>query len=146
MGADMQQLDKLKASEDARLAQMQAAINLEEVRGAQQAAADAQKAAAAATAQGWEGVGKVGGAVVKLAPLFSGGGGGGAAGAAGAAAAIEEGGTAERPAVTPSTVNIQQGGTATPWTNPLSQFPQPQDYGYVPNQYNPFQIASNPFG
>jgi hypothetical protein len=123
MGADMQQLDKLKASEDARLAQMQAAINLEEVRGAQQAAADAQKAAAAATAQGWEGVGKVGAAVTKLAPLFSKGGK--------ETTTTEEGATAERPAVTPATapganngtsISIQQGGTSAAWNNPLQNY------------------------
>jgi hypothetical protein len=128
MGADMQQLDKLKASEDARLAQMQAAINLEEVRGAQQAAADAQKAAAMATAQGWEGIGKVGAAVTKAAPLFSKGGGG----AASAAAATEDPATAERPAITPSTVNIQQGGTSAAWNNPLSNYSQ-NPFAFQPN-------------
>jgi FKBP-type peptidyl-prolyl cis-trans isomerase len=138
MGADMQQLDKLKASEDARLAQMQAAINLEEVRGAQQAAADAQKAAAMATAQGWEGIGKVGAAVTKAAPLFS--------KKKDDKTTTDDGATAERPPVTPETapstnngtsINIQQGGTTAPWNNPLLQFPMQQQPFYSQNPFQP---------
>jgi hypothetical protein len=133
MGADMQQLDKLKASEDARLAQMQAAINLEEVRGAQQAAADAQKAAAAATAQGWEGVGKVGAAVTKLAPLFSKGGKETVDETSGTPPSFTMDENQNRPITSPNfapgtgngtSININQNSS---WNNPLNPFlTQPQ--------------------
>ena len=72
MSADMQALDKLKASEDARLAQMQAGLSLEEVRGAQQAAADAQKAAAQYNTQGIQQLGNVATQIQNMAPLFGG--------------------------------------------------------------------------
>jgi hypothetical protein len=132
MGADMQQLDKLKASEDSRLAQMQAAINLEEVRGAQQAAADAARAAAVATAQGWEGIGKVGGAVVRLAPLMSGGDG-----TAGDIAKIAEESTVKSNsglAQSPSN-NPQQNQQLNPLFNSQG-FPQQQFYSQNPFQPN----------
>jgi hypothetical protein len=70
MSAEMQALDKLKASEDAKLAQEQASINLQEVQGAQQAAADAQKAAAQSTTQGLQSLSQMGQSLLSNAPLY----------------------------------------------------------------------------
>jgi len=70
MSAEMQALDKLKATEDAKIAQEQASINLQEVQGAQQAAADAQKAAAQSTTQGLQALSQMGQSLFSNAPLY----------------------------------------------------------------------------
>lgn len=54
MGAEMLNLEKLTAAEDAKLAGEQAKLDLGEVKGAQLAARDAQQAAAAYTTQGMQ--------------------------------------------------------------------------------------------
>jgi hypothetical protein len=134
MGEDMQKLDKLKVTEDARLAQMQAAINLEEVRGAQQAAADAQKAAAMANEQGWEKVGKLGG---QITTTFGGMGGGG-----GDATGAKSGGGASN--VVPNNNGLAQNPPNNPQQNQQLRpaynsqgFPMQQQSLY---SQNPFQI------
>lgn len=75
MSEEISNLDKLKAQEDSRLRDIGVQINLDEVAGQQQMAADAQAAAAAATQQGWQGVQGVAQNIYGSAPLYSGKGG-----------------------------------------------------------------------
>jgi hypothetical protein len=70
MGEELMNLDKLVATEDAAIAQKQATLDLAEAQGAQLAARDAQQAAAAATAQGFEGLQSIGQQAMQLAPLY----------------------------------------------------------------------------
>ena len=76
MSKEMSELDKLKAQEDSRLRDIGVQLDLEEVAGQQQMAADAQAAAAAATSQGWQGVTSMGQQALQLVPLYAGGGAG----------------------------------------------------------------------
>jgi hypothetical protein len=71
MGQEMLGLEKLTAAEDARLAGLQAEINLGEAAGAQLAARDAQQAANLANKQGIEGVTSLAKQAVSAIPLFS---------------------------------------------------------------------------
>jgi hypothetical protein len=70
MGQEMQQLEMLSAQEDARLQDIGVQLDLEEVAGAQLAAANAQELAANATAQGMEGLTSLGSQLAEKAPLF----------------------------------------------------------------------------
>lgn len=70
MGQDLQQLEMLSAQEDARLQDIGVQLDLEEVAGAQLAAANAQELGAAALAQGMEGVTSLGSQFAEKAPLF----------------------------------------------------------------------------
>ena len=70
MGQDMQQLEMLSAQEEGRLRDIGVQLDLEEVAGAQLAAANAQEVAANATAQGMEGVTSLGSQLAANAPLF----------------------------------------------------------------------------
>ena len=70
MGQDLQQLEMLSAQEDSRLRDIGVQLDLEEVAGAQLAAANAQELAASATAQGMEGVTSLGSQLAEKAPLF----------------------------------------------------------------------------
>jgi hypothetical protein len=70
MGKEMGDLAKLSAQEDARLRDVGVQLDLAEVEGAQQAAADAGQAAAAATAQGMQSVGSAIQQGIQLAPLY----------------------------------------------------------------------------
>lgn len=70
MGQEMQQLEMLKAQEDARLQDIGVQLDLEEVAGAQLAAANAQELGAAALYQGMEGVTSLGSQLAEKAPLF----------------------------------------------------------------------------
>jgi hypothetical protein len=75
MQQEMSALDKLKAEEQSRLRDIGVQLDLEEVAGQQQMAADAQRAAAAATSQGWQGVTSTAQQAIQMAPLYSGKGG-----------------------------------------------------------------------
>lgn len=70
MGQEMQQLEMLSAQEDSRLRDVNVQLDLEEVAGAQLAAANAQELGAAALAQGMEGVTSLGSQFAEKAPLF----------------------------------------------------------------------------
>lgn len=70
MGKEMQQLEQLTAQEESRLRDVGAQLDLEEVAGAQLAAANAQELAAQATQQGMEGLVSVGQQAVSQIPLF----------------------------------------------------------------------------
>jgi hypothetical protein len=70
MGQDLQQLEMLSAQEEGRLRDIGVQLDLEEVAGAQLAAANAQELAASATAQGMEGVTSLGSQLAEKAPLF----------------------------------------------------------------------------
>jgi hypothetical protein len=70
MGQDMQQLEMLSAQEEGRLRDIGVQLDLEEVAGAQLAAANAQELAASATAQGMEGLTSLGSQLAEKAPLF----------------------------------------------------------------------------
>jgi hypothetical protein len=70
MGQDLQQLEMLSAQEDARNRDIGVQLDLEEVAGAQLAAANAQELAANATAQGMQGLTSLGSQLAEQAPLF----------------------------------------------------------------------------
>lgn len=70
MGQDLQQLETLSAQEEGRLRDIGVQLDLEEVAGAQLAAANAQELAANATAQGMEGLTSLGSQLAEKAPLF----------------------------------------------------------------------------
>jgi hypothetical protein len=70
MGQDLQQLEMLSAQEEGRLRDIGVQLDLEEVAGAQLAAANAQELGAQATAQGFEGLTSLGGQLAENAPLF----------------------------------------------------------------------------
>ena len=70
MGQELMNLEQLSAQEESRLRDMGYNLDLGEVQGAQQAAADAQRAAAAATAQGMQSVQSLGQQAVQMAPLY----------------------------------------------------------------------------
>lgn len=70
MGQDLQQLEMLSAQEEGRLRDIGVQLDLEEVAGAQLAAANAQELGAQATAQGFEGLTSLTGQLAEKAPLF----------------------------------------------------------------------------
>jgi hypothetical protein len=70
MGKEMTDLEKLSAEEDARNRDIGIQLNLEDVAGAQQAAADAAVARSQAIAQGVQSVGSAVQSAVQLAPLY----------------------------------------------------------------------------
>ena len=73
MGAEMLNLEKLTAAEDARLAGAQAGLYLSEAEGAQLAARDAQQAATKFTTAGIQGIGNVASqTLTNLVPLYAG--------------------------------------------------------------------------
>jgi len=71
MGREMTALDKAAAAEESRLRDAQAQIDLGEAAGAQLAAANASKAAAAAQTQGFQQLASLGVQALETAPLFS---------------------------------------------------------------------------
>jgi hypothetical protein len=70
MGQDLQQLEMLSAQEEGRLRDIGVQLDLEEVAGAQLAAANAQELQAQALQQGMEGVTSIGSQLEKQAPTF----------------------------------------------------------------------------
>lgn len=74
MSKELSDLEKMSAKEDSRLRDVGVQIDLEEAAGAQQAAADAQKARAAAIQQGFEGLTSLASQGLEAAPLFGKGG------------------------------------------------------------------------
>lgn len=70
MGQEMLGLEKLSAQEESRLRDMGVQIDIGEAAGAQQAAADYQKAAAASTTAGFQGVQALGSQLIQAAPLY----------------------------------------------------------------------------
>jgi hypothetical protein len=69
-GEELSDLAKLTATEESRLRDINVQLDLENVAGAQQAAADAQQAAAAATQAGFAGLTSLGSQAVDMAPLY----------------------------------------------------------------------------
>jgi len=70
MGQDLQQLEMLSAQEEGRLRDIGVQLDLEEVAGAQLAAANAEELGAQAMQQGFEGVTSLGSQLADTAPLF----------------------------------------------------------------------------
>jgi hypothetical protein len=70
MGQDLQQLEMLSAQEDARLRDIGVQLDLEEVAGAQLAAANAQELQAQSMQQGMEGLTSIGSQLENQAPTF----------------------------------------------------------------------------
>lgn len=70
MGQELSALEKLSATEDARLRDINVQLDLGEVAGAQQKAADAQAAAEAATMQGVQSVGSAIQQGISIVPLY----------------------------------------------------------------------------
>jgi hypothetical protein len=70
MNQDLQQLEMLSAQEEGRLRDIGVQLSLEEVAGAQLAAANAQELQAQAMRQGMEGVTSIGSQLAKQAPTF----------------------------------------------------------------------------
>ena len=71
MGKELSDLEKLTATEEGRLRDIGVQLDLEEVAGAQQAAAQAQEAAQKATAEGVQGVTSFIGQAAAMAPLYA---------------------------------------------------------------------------
>lgn len=71
MGQELAGLERLSAQEDSRLRDIGTQLDLEEVAGAQLAAANAQELAAQAEQQGWQGVVSTAGQVASALPLFA---------------------------------------------------------------------------
>lgn len=70
MGQELMGLERLSAQEDSRLRDIGTQLDLEEVSGAQLAAANAQELAAQATQQGFEGVTSMAQQISTFAPLY----------------------------------------------------------------------------
>lgn len=70
MGQELTDLAKLTAAEESRLRDVGVGLDLEEVAGAQLAAANAQEMGAQAVQQGMQGITSMGQQVASLAPLF----------------------------------------------------------------------------
>lgn len=70
MGQELMALEKLSADEESRLRDINVQLDLGEVQGAQLAAADAQKAKAAAMTQGFQGMGMMAGYAAEMVPLY----------------------------------------------------------------------------
>lgn len=70
MGQELMGLEQLSAQEEGRLRDIGVQLDLEEVAGAQLAAANAQELAANATAQGMQGLTSLGSQLAEQAPLF----------------------------------------------------------------------------
>jgi hypothetical protein len=71
MGKEMTDIEKMQLAEESRLRDVGVQLDLGEVEGAQLAARDAQQAAAAATAQGWEGVASTAQQGLAMVPLYT---------------------------------------------------------------------------
>ena len=71
MNQEMFKLEQLKAAEDSRLRDIDVQLDLGEIEGAQMAASDAQRQAAAMTAQGFEKLVSTAGQAANLVPLFT---------------------------------------------------------------------------
>lgn len=71
MGKEMTDIEKMKLAEDARLRDVGVQLDLGEAEGAQQAAADAQRAAAAAESQAWQGVTSTVQQGLSMIPLYT---------------------------------------------------------------------------
>lgn len=70
MGQELQGLERLSAQEEGRLRDIGVQLDLEEVAGAQLAAANSQELAAQATQQGFQGVTSMASQLASAAPLF----------------------------------------------------------------------------
>lgn len=70
MGQELQELERISAQEEGRLRDIGVQLDLEEVAGAQLAAANAQELQAQALQQGMEGVTSIGTQLAKQAPTF----------------------------------------------------------------------------
>lgn len=70
MGQELSGLEKLSAQEEGRLRDIGLQLDLEEVSGAQLAAANAQELQAQATQQGFEGLTSMAGQLAEFAPLY----------------------------------------------------------------------------
>jgi hypothetical protein len=70
MGQELQALEKMSATEEGRLRDIGVQLDLEEVAGAQLAAANAQEMGAQAMQQGFQGVTSLAGQLAEAAPLF----------------------------------------------------------------------------
>lgn len=70
MGKELTEIERLKVAEDARLADIGTQISLDEVAGAQMAAANAQEMSAAAMEQGFAGVTSAATQAANMVPLY----------------------------------------------------------------------------
>jgi hypothetical protein len=75
MGQELQGINRAVVDEEGRLKDMGMGLNLQEVAGAQEAAANAEMLRAQAVQQGFEGLIQAGSAVAGAAPLYGGRGG-----------------------------------------------------------------------
>jgi hypothetical protein len=76
MGKELTEIERLKIAEEARLRDLQTQLDLGEVEGKQMQAADAQRLAAQATTEGWEGVTSMATQAANMIPLYPNLGGG----------------------------------------------------------------------
>ncbi len=77
MGQELQDIERAKIDEEARLLDLGMGLDLQEVAGAQEAAANAEALRAASIQQGFEGLTQAASSAYQAAPLYGGVGGGG---------------------------------------------------------------------
>lgn len=70
MGKELMDLERLSATEEGRLRDINVQLDMGEIAGAQQAAADAEQARSAALAQGFQGISSMAGYAAEMVPLY----------------------------------------------------------------------------
>lgn len=160
MGQEMGDIQRAIIAEEGRLADLGMGLNLQEVAGAQEAAANAEALRAQAVQQGFEGLIQAGSAVAGAAPLYGGRGGvttapdvltpkqGSVPNPALSQAQLSQRGLLTGPPVItqsgqlapPRSMSVLQASPFAPQASPTLQ--QPMDY----SQYNPYQSLFSSFG
>ncbi len=160
MGQELQDIERAKIAEEARLLDVGMGLDLEEVAGSQEAAANAEALRAASIQQGFEGLTQAASAAATAAPLYS-----GKTAPTGAPGVLTpKQGSVPNPALSQTTLSqrglltgppvITQSGQLAPprsmsvlQASPFSPqvaptLQQPMDY----SQYNPYQSLFSSFG
>jgi hypothetical protein len=160
MGQEMGDINRAVVAEEGRLLDIGMGLSLEEVAGAQEAAANAEALRAQAVQQGFEGLIQAGTTVAQAAPLYGGGGGvttapdvitpkqGSVPNPALSQTQLSQRGLLTGPPVitqsgqlaSPRSMSVLQASPFAPQVAPTLQ--QPMDY----SQYNPYQTLFSSFG
>jgi hypothetical protein len=137
MGKELSDIEKLKVQEQSRLRDIGVQVDLGEVEGQQQMAADAQAAAAAATNQAWEGVTSMGQQALQLVPLYAGEG---------------TGKTRQEKKIEKRMIsNAKNAEPAQKISAPIKGIPdsslklKPMSTGIMEEEYDPFGFLNNPY-
>jgi len=121
-GTDMQNIQNSILEEESRLRDINTNLDMQEVAGQQQAAADAKLASQIATKEGIQGIASTVGQGLAMIPLYGGLGGVKGSSAAGGLTSSPDAPTAP----TAPTMTDASKGTVMPQTNPFSVVSQPQ--------------------